>query len=247
MRSRYLMRFGVIAATAAAVLGGGSFALAASSATSDTVYSACVNFGHSMYNFTVNGTPRCNSGDTLISWNQTGPQGPAGPQGPKGDTGATGATGPKGATGATGAAGAQGPKGDTGATGAQGPKGDTGATGATGPQGPAGTFGALHAEHYALTVPSGDEGAFVAACLTGTVVSGGIDMGGFQPGATIQASRPEPQTGTPTGWYVDVANASSSDVPMSGDVICTGPGASSNAAAQTGRARIVKDVLTKLH
>jgi len=102
MRGKYLMRLGAVAACAAAVLGGGSFALAANSATTDTVYSACVTFAHSLYDFTVNGTPKCYKGDTRISWNQTGPQGPAGPQGPKGDTGATGATGPTGPQGPAG-------------------------------------------------------------------------------------------------------------------------------------------------
>lgn len=93
---------------------------------------------------------KCNSHESAITWNRTGPQGaqgsqglqgPAGPQGPKGDAGAAGPQGPKGDTGATG------PQGGTGATGPQGPKGDTGATGpqgdtgATGPQGPKGDTG----------------------------------------------------------------------------------------------------------
>jgi Collagen triple helix repeat (20 copies) len=56
----------------------------------------------------------CKQGESLLQWNQTGPQGlmgltgPAGPAGPTGATGsvgATGATGPAGATGATGPAG----------------------------------------------------------------------------------------------------------------------------------------------
>src|SRR6266536_1207476 len=37
----------------------------------------------------------CQSGETMLNWNQTGPQGPAGA------TGATGATGPAGADGAS--------------------------------------------------------------------------------------------------------------------------------------------------
>lgn len=62
----------------------------------------------------------CRKGETMLTWNQTGPAGPAGPAGPTGPTGPIGPTGP---TGQTGPAGPQGPKGDTG------------------PQGPAGTGG----------------------------------------------------------------------------------------------------------
>jgi hypothetical protein len=63
------------------VLGGGSFALAADSATvaTGTVYSGCVtSLGHALYNVRVNSTPTCFRGDTLITWNQAGPQGPPG-------------------------------------------------------------------------------------------------------------------------------------------------------------------------
>src|SRR5258708_3471398 len=87
----------------------------------------------------------CQAGQTLISWNQTGPPGPqgaVGPQGPKGDTGGVGAQGAPGPVGATGAAG---PTGQSGPQGPQGLKGDTGATGATGPAGPIGPSGAAGA------------------------------------------------------------------------------------------------------
>ena len=76
MRSKFLKPALAVAAATAAVLGGGTFALASDSAPAGNVYSACVTFGHSLYGFTVNGTPKCFKGDTLISWNQTGPQGP---------------------------------------------------------------------------------------------------------------------------------------------------------------------------
>jgi hypothetical protein len=71
----------------------------------------------------------CQPGDTVISWNQQGPQGEQGPRGgvgPVGPQGLTGAQGPQGLTGPQGATGSQGP---TGATGPQGP---------VGPQGPPG-------------------------------------------------------------------------------------------------------------
>jgi hypothetical protein len=49
--------------------------------------------------------------ETLISWNQTGPQGPAGPQGPVGPQGPAGPQGPEGPAGPAGPAGPQGPAG----------------------------------------------------------------------------------------------------------------------------------------
>ena len=57
---------------------------------------------------------QCRSGETPITWSQTGPAGPAGPAG---------------ATGATGATGAQGPQGPEGPQGPQGPAGPPGADG----------------------------------------------------------------------------------------------------------------------
>ena len=54
----------------------------------------------------------CPTGQTSLTWNQTGPQGPVGPAGPRGSTGPTGATG---ATGPSGPAGPTGPAGPAGA------------------------------------------------------------------------------------------------------------------------------------
>ena len=50
-----------------------------------------------------NAVTTCNSNETQLTWNQTGPVGPIGPIGPAGPTG------PQGATGATGPAGPTGP------------------------------------------------------------------------------------------------------------------------------------------
>lgn len=69
---------------------------------------------------------QCSSNETLLSWNQTGPQGPQGIQGPAGPQGEPGPQGP------------QGPEGATGATGPQGVPGEAGPQGEIGPQGPAG-------------------------------------------------------------------------------------------------------------
>jgi Collagen triple helix repeat (20 copies) len=241
MRSKYLMRVLAVTASAATVLGGGSFALAADSTASasaaSTVYSACVSrFGHTLYNVTVNGTPRCFAGDPIATWNQTGPQGPAGPQGPKGDTGATGATGP------------QGPKGDTGATGATGPTGATGATGATGPQGPPGTFGSIHTVNQATSLANDVEGNLEIGCDSGsTPISGGVSVGEPVVGVFIDTSAPAPATGTPTFWDVTVSNTSGLTLTMTVYVVCVTPvGSSPSAASQAHGARIVKEVLTKL-
>ena len=74
---------------AGAVLGGGGYALAASSAK--TVHGCVSNKTH-----TLTVQKRCAKGTKALSWNQVGPRG---------------ATGKTGATGATGATGPQGPAG----------------------------------------------------------------------------------------------------------------------------------------
>jgi hypothetical protein len=57
------------------------------------------------------GVTGCKQGETLLPWNQTGPQGPIGLTGPQGPIGLTGPAGPIGLTGATGAVGATGAAG----------------------------------------------------------------------------------------------------------------------------------------
>lgn len=111
----------------------------------------------------------CASGESTVTWNQTGPQGPAGPQGPqgvKGDTGDTGPAGPqgdqgvKGDTGDTGPAGPAGPQGEQGVPGPQGVKGDTGPAGPQGPKGDKGDTGAPGATGAnGATGPAGPQGA----------------------------------------------------------------------------------------
>lgn len=60
-----------------------SACVAASSFRTGLFFPGAVNNG-TLYNVTVNGTPRCNRGDTVITWNQEGPMGPSGPAGPAG-------------------------------------------------------------------------------------------------------------------------------------------------------------------
>jgi hypothetical protein len=129
----------------------------------------------------------------------------------------------------------QGPKGDTGATGA---------TGAAGPQGPAGTLGSIVTDKSTFDIPAGDELSAQLLCNTGTPVSGGIDLGGFQAGVSIQASRPDPEGGTMTSWFIAVANDSGADIPITADVACATPAGSS---ANANSARISNKVVTPLH
>jgi hypothetical protein len=105
-----------------AVVAGGSIAMASIPDSGSGVISACYT--------TKNGTiriidyqagKRCERGEILLTWNQSGPQG---------------LQGPAGATGLTGLKGLQGPAGETGLTGPQGLQGPAGATGLTGPVGP---------------------------------------------------------------------------------------------------------------
>ena len=226
MRSRYLVRVLAVAASAAAVLGGGSLALASDSAVSasaaGTVYSACVTrIGHALYDVTTNGTPKCLRGDSLITWNQAGPPGPVGPPGP------------------------QGPKGDTGATGAQGPKGDTGAQGPAGPQGPAGTFGSLHIESTLVTIPNNQIATVILNCTQGgTPISGGAGVGLGLVGVVITDDLPLPDIGTPTDWKLSVVNTSGQQITEALSIVCaTSGGTSSNAAPQARGAHIVKKTI----
>jgi len=71
----------------------------------------------------------CRHGETLLSWNQTGPMGLQGPQGPQG------LPGPQGLAGLAGPQGLPGPRGPAGADGAPGPAGISNATFIFGPPG----------------------------------------------------------------------------------------------------------------
>lgn len=131
----------------------------------------------------IDSNASCGSGETEISWNQTGPQGPTGPTGATGDTGAQGNTGAQGVqgpigqsgpagangsngqdgqdgvdgeNGADGAPGANGADGVDGAAGPVGPQGDQGMVGATGAVGPAGPAGPVGPDGE--TGPAGSQG-----------------------------------------------------------------------------------------
>jgi hypothetical protein len=109
---------GSLAATATANTAATTF----TSTPTSAVIRGCY-YPNASYVRILSGTQTCRSGETAISWNQTGPTGPTGLQGLVGATGATGPTGPSGPTGLAGAAG------QNGSTGPAGPAGPRGADG----------------------------------------------------------------------------------------------------------------------
>jgi hypothetical protein len=160
----------------------------------------------------------CQTGQTLITWNQAGP---AGPQGPKGDTGAAGVPGPQGPQGA---AGPPGPQGPAGPVGPQGPKGDAGVPGAT------------HIVARSMTVSAFRDGQpLEVSCNPGEVATGGgghvssdavdqqLSNSGLGPGSpgVITASEPIVTNGSVTGWRVKANRTLNATlVPLTVWVLC---------------------------
>lgn len=136
-----------------------------------------------------------------------GPIGPQGPAGPKGDTGSQGPAGPQGATG---------------------PQGTTGPQGATGPQGRPGTFGTITVMKRSVTIPASTLWGGAQQCNAGEVAVGGGASIGSGDGSgianvSLQTSRPDPTSGTPTGWVAIAQNLTSSPVNMNIYVECAVP------------------------
>jgi hypothetical protein len=105
LRSRRLVRVGVVAAILAVGAGAGSFAYATVSSSAIIIH-ACVSKEVGLVRIAA----KCRKTERPLTWSNgggaqagpTGPQGPAGPQGPQGPQGATGAAGAKGDTGTAG-------------------------------------------------------------------------------------------------------------------------------------------------
>ncbi len=134
----------LVAATslaAAGTLGAALGSAALAGAANSTKIFACYSTKTNALSYDPKGA-KCASGETLISWNASGPQGARGAKGSRGAIGAQGAKGAQGAQGATGPQGAQGGAGPQGAIGAQGAAGANGAQGSAGPQGSTGPQGA---------------------------------------------------------------------------------------------------------
>jgi hypothetical protein len=122
---------------------------------------------------------------------------------PRGERGKRGEQGERGRRGKRGPKGERGERGRRGRRGAQGPAGATNVTVRTAP----------------LTVAAGGANA-TAACTGEERATGGgyaVDSGS----ATIQQSRPEPASGTPTGWHVAVTATSPAQVTV--HVVCAAP------------------------
>jgi hypothetical protein len=95
----------------------GVFLLRATIPAPNGVIYGCYNKSGGAVRVIDNDVTTCNSNETQLTWNQTGPQGPIGPQGPQGVTGPQGPSGPLGPQGLTG------PQGPSGPSGAAGPGG----------------------------------------------------------------------------------------------------------------------------
>jgi hypothetical protein len=211
-------RAAVTGAVLAAVAGGGSVALASSSSSSN-VYQGCLSHDGKLYRVKVNPQQpvRCYGHDTVISWNQSGPQG---------------------TMGTPGTPGAQGQMGSPGAQGATGPAGPAGPTGAAGPAGPAGTTALANIIPTSVSSPLDDQtiGIDEVSCPTGDVATGG--GGGFvtaAPGLVLEQSVPVLTNGVPTGWRITVVNQSGASQSFTNNVNCVNPSAGPTAQAQTVR------------
>jgi hypothetical protein len=124
---------------------------------------------------------------------------------PKGDRGARG---PRGVRGAKGPKGDRGPRGRRGAKGATGAKGAAGATNVT-----------VRSTNF--TPGASGSGNGTAACQSGERATGGGYTG--QGGTvTVEESRPEPPSGTATGWHVS-ASTSSPTASVTVYAVCAAP------------------------
>ncbi len=110
---------------------------------------------------TLRVTDSCRPDETVISWNQVGPQGLPGEPGPEGPSGPPGE------------------QGEQGEPGPEGPQGEQGEQGETGPQGPPGPANVVIRSSSANRQEYGSSGPYTvveATCLPGEqVVGGGYD------------------------------------------------------------------------
>ncbi len=144
-RRKGLSQAGVAAGLTATLLAGGVAVAAGETpalAGSSKIYACYSDTTGTLARLDYPKVKKCPSGETLISWNASGPQGAQGAKGSQGAIGARGAEGAQGARGAAGPQGAQGWAGPQGARGAQGAAGTNGSQGSAGPQGPTGAQGA---------------------------------------------------------------------------------------------------------
>jgi hypothetical protein len=117
-----------------------SLAVSTAATAANEEYYGCITPETDLIGVGVGETPadHCAGDQTLIEWNQEGPQGA---QGEKGNKGNKGDPGEKGNKGNKGDPGEKGNKGDAGPPGADGIDGANGADGQQGPEGPPGADG----------------------------------------------------------------------------------------------------------
>jgi hypothetical protein len=96
-----------LAASAAVLAGAG--AAAAAVPGPDGVINGCYDASGKVRVLDSSAAKSCGGNETVLNWNQTGPQGPKGDTGPQGPQGEMGTQGPKGEMGSQGPAGPAGP------------------------------------------------------------------------------------------------------------------------------------------
>lgn len=197
MRDKWFWRGGLVAALVVASVGVGVVAQAQSGGQTE-VLRACINRHTGEMTLILDpAVTTCKANEILKSWNVQGAKGDPGPAGATGPAGPAGATGPQGPAGVKGDPGAQGLPGPAEATG---PQGIQGLAGPAGPAGPAGTSTVRASALFGLA--GGTDGTHIVNCLAGERATGGgylINAGTSE----ARASRPNPTTGTATGWAVN--------------------------------------------
>lgn len=176
-------------------------------------YYACVNKSSGTIHMVEKGGG-CKNNETLIEWNNVGPEEPRGPEGPrgpkdeKGDPGPIGPQGPKGDQGDRGPIGPQGPKGDQGDRGhigPQGTKGDQGDRGPIGPQGPPGVLRFNKLSSNWRTISANGTLRISVGCSHSQDVA---ISGGFETDSDSVIVMRSYQSSNPTFWEIKFSNDS---------------------------------------
>lgn len=161
------IRVGLLSLLAAALAFSAGSALVAYGSESSKPLYACVHNKSGQVKMAPDGSQtQCGNQETLIAWNQQGPQGEMGPPGPQGEPG---------------------PEGQRGPQGFPGPQGPPGPQGNPGPQGPPGPAGVLAPQWISTTLTFQGNGTAVVNCPAGRVALNGY---GEVSGADIIESKP---------------------------------------------------------
>jgi hypothetical protein len=188
---------------------------AAAAAEGDT-YSGCISPTSYLVKVAIGAEPSepCDSDETQIQFNQTGPEGPQGNPGAIGPQGEAGPQGP------------QGPQGEVGPQGLQGDPGEMGPQGEVGPQGPPGdpapepvlTYYRVDSE---ASVNPGRMKTAVASCTDGDILTGGgfaisAEFEGFQ--YRVNSNAPRSDAGL--DWFVRIENLDDTAMTFFAKAIC---------------------------